>query len=135
MMARVLAETGPSTRILVADDDPIIRRLIEVNLGLEGFEVETASGGEDALTKARTGSPDLILLDVMMPNITGWEVARLLKEDQATAGIPIVFLSARTQEEDRKRGEELGVAAYVTKPFDPQELVDLVRRLAGGTRA
>jgi CheY-like chemotaxis protein len=128
-----LAGTGTSARILVADDDPIIRRLIEVNLGLEGFVVETASGGEDALAKAKQGSPDLILLDVMMPGITGWEVARLLKEDRSTAGIPVVFLSARTQEEDRRRGEALGVAAYVSKPFDPQELVDLVRRLARGT--
>jgi DNA-binding response OmpR family regulator len=125
-----LAGTGSFARILVADDDPIIRRLIEINLGLEGFEVVAATGGEDALTKARDGSPDLILLDVMMPGITGWEVARLLKEDDTTAGIPVVFLSARTQEEDRRRGEDLGVAAYVSKPFDPQELVDLVRRLA-----
>jgi DNA-binding response OmpR family regulator len=126
--------TSTSARILVADDDPIIRRLIEVNLGLEGFEVETASGGEDALAKAKQVSPDLILLDVMMPGIDGWEVARLLKEDHATAGIPVVFLSARTQEEDRQRGQELGVAAYVSKPFDPQELVELVRRLARGPR-
>jgi DNA-binding response OmpR family regulator len=125
-----LGETGQQRRILVADDDPVILRLIEVNLGLEGFEVETAGRGEDALARARDRSPDLILLDVMMPGMSGWEVARRLKEDAKTADIPVVFLSARTQEEDRRRGQELGVVAYVTKPFDPDDLVDTVRRLA-----
>jgi DNA-binding response OmpR family regulator len=66
----------------------------------------------------------------MMPGMSGWEVARRLKEDAKTADIPVVFLSARTQEEDRRRGRELGVVAYVTKPFDPDDLVDTVRRLA-----
>jgi DNA-binding response OmpR family regulator len=125
-----LGEPGQKRRILVADDDPVILRLIEVNLGLEGFEVVTAGRGEDALAKARDVSPDLILLDVMMPGMSGWEVARRLKEDGKTSDIPVVFLSARTQEEDRRRGQELGVVAYVTKPFDPDDLVDTVRRLA-----
>jgi DNA-binding response OmpR family regulator len=117
--------------VLVADDDPVILRLIEVNLGLEGFEVQTATRGEDALAKAKEGSPDVILLDVMMPGMTGWEVARQLKEDGETSLIPVVFLSARTQEEDRRRGVALGVAAYVSKPFDPIELVATIRNLAG----
>lgn len=118
-------------RVLVADDDPVILRLIEVNLGLEGFEVETAIGGEDAIAKARQVDPDVILLDVMMPGVTGWDVAARLRADGATAHIPVVFLSARTQEEDKRKGEELGVAAYVSKPFDPVELVETIRRLAG----
>ena len=118
-------------RVLVADDDPVILRLIEVNLALEGFEVETASGGEDVITKAGQVEPDVILLDVMMPGVTGWDVAARLKADGATAHIPLVFLSARTQEEDKRKGEELGVAAYVSKPFDPVELVATIRRLAG----
>ncbi len=117
-------------RVLVADDDPIIVRLLEVNLGLEGFAVETAVRGEDAVSRARELRPDVIILDVMMPGMNGYDVAQLLREEPQTADIPVVFLSARTQEEDRQRGEELGVAAYVTKPFDPAELVDLVRRLA-----
>jgi DNA-binding response OmpR family regulator len=117
-------------RILVADDDPVILRLLEVNLGLEGFEVETANRGEDAVERARQIQPDVVILDVMMPGMTGYDVAGRLKEDPSTAAIPIVFLSARTQEEDRVRGRELGVAAYVTKPFDPGELMDIVRRLA-----
>jgi DNA-binding response OmpR family regulator len=134
MMAPFLAATGATARILVADDDPIILRLLQVNLDLEGFTVDTAARGEDALTRAKESPPDVILLDVMMPGLTGWDVARQLREDSRTAGIPIVFLSARTQEEDLRRGEELGVAAYVTKPFDPGELVDLIHQLSNTTR-
>jgi DNA-binding response OmpR family regulator len=118
-------------KVLVADDDPVILRLIQVNLVLEGLEVETADRGEDALAKAKEVAPDVILLDVMMPGMTGWEVAQRLKEDGDTSHIPVVFLSARTQEEDRRKGEELGVAAYISKPFDPHELVETIRRLAG----
>jgi DNA-binding response OmpR family regulator len=134
MMAPPLAATGAPARILVADDDPIILRLLQVNLDLEGFAVDTAARGEDALARAKESPPDVILLDVMMPGLTGWDVARQLKEDARTAGIPIVFLSARTQEEDLRRGEELGVAAYVTKPFDPGELVALIHQLSNTTR-
>ena len=114
----------------MADDDPVILRLIEINLSLEGLEVETAGRGEDTIDKARTMKPDLILLDVMMPGMTGWECAERLKSDPETADIPIVFLSARTQEEDRRRGESLGVAAYVTKPFDPTQLIATIRQHA-----
>jgi DNA-binding response OmpR family regulator len=117
-------------RILVADDDPVILRLLEVNLGLEGFRVETAARGEDALEKARGSRPALIVLDVMMPGMNGWDVARRLKEQQETADLPVVLLSARTQVSDRRRGEEIGVDAYITKPFDPSELADTIRRLA-----
>ena len=118
-----------AARILVADDDPVIVRLLEVNFRLEGYQVETASHGEETIRKAREADPALILLDVMMPGVDGWEVCRRLKDDPATAGIPIVFLSARAQDEDRKRGLDLGVADYVTKPFDPGDLVALVARL------
>ncbi len=97
---------------------------------MEGFDVQTTARGQDVLPKARETDPDLILLDVMMPEMDGWEVVRRLKEDGKTARIPVVFLSARAQEEDRRRGRELGVAAYVSKPFDPSELVSLVGRLA-----
>ena len=113
----------------MVDDDPVILRLIEVNLDLEGFEVVTANRGEDAIAKAGSTSPDLILLDLMMPEMSGWELAERLQQDEVTAGIPIIFLSARTQDEDRRRGEELGVAGYVTKPFDPADLVATIRKL------
>ena len=118
-----------SARILVVDDDPVILRLIEVNLDLEGFEVVTSDRGEDAMEKAREMTPDLILLDLMMPEVSGWEIAERLQKDEKTKDIPLVFLSARTQDEDRRRGEELGVAGYVTKPFDPAELVSTIRKL------
>jgi DNA-binding response OmpR family regulator len=126
-----LAGTDAQVTVLAADDDPVILRLIEVNLALEGFEVATATRGEDVLAKAKEVGPDVILLDVMMPGMTGWDIARHLKEDGATSTIPVVFLSARTQDEDRRRGEELGVAAYVNKPFDPADLVGTIRRVAG----
>jgi DNA-binding response OmpR family regulator len=126
-----LAGTRAPIKVLAVDDDPVILRLIEVNLSLEGFEVALAAGGDDALAKAREVDPDVILLDVMMPGVTGWDVARRLKDDAATTATPLVFLSARTQEDDRRKGQELGVAAYVSKPFDPVELVDTIRRVAG----
>jgi CheY-like chemotaxis protein len=125
-----LTGTDAPITVLAVDDDAVILRLIEVNLSLEGFRVETAASGEDVLARAKQAAPQVILLDVMMPGMTGWDVARRLKDDGATLGIPIVFLSARTQEEDRRRGEELGVAAYVSKPFDPTELVETIRRVA-----
>lgn len=113
----------------MVDDDPVILRLIEVNLDLEGFDVVTANRGEDAIAKAGSTSPDLILLDLMMPEMSGWELAERLQKSEKTARIPIVFLSARTQDEDRRRGEELGVAGYITKPFDPADLVATIRKL------
>ena len=118
----------PPARILVADDDPVIVRLLQVNFRLEGYDVETAAHGEEAIQKARDLQPALILLDVMMPGVDGWECARRLKEDEATRDIPVFFLSARAQDEDRRKGLELGVTDYVTKPFDPGELVGLVQR-------
>jgi DNA-binding response OmpR family regulator len=118
----------------VADDDPVIVRLLHVNFRLEGYDVDTAAHGEEAITRARDGQPDLILLDVMMPGLDGWEVCRRLKEDPATSQIPVVFLSARAQEEDRLRGESLGVVEYVTKPFDPSDLVALIDKVLSETR-
>jgi DNA-binding response OmpR family regulator len=123
-----------STRILVADDDPVILRLLQVNFRLEGFKVETAAHGEEALRKAREFVPALILLDVMMPGLDGWEVCRQLKEDPSTSSIPVIFLSARAQDEDRRRGYALGVVEYVTKPFDPGLLVATVRRALTAAR-
>jgi CheY-like chemotaxis protein len=133
MIPSLLTGTSRPTRILVADDDPVILRLLQVNFNLEGYEVHTATRGEEALEKAREHLPDIILLDVMMPGVDGWEVCRRLKEDQATAAIPVIFLSARAQDQDRRRGYELGVVAYVTKPFDPGELIEVVQRSLSGT--
>lgn len=121
-------------KVLAVDDDAVIRQLLVVNLELEGYEVDTASDGEQAIERIRAGRPDAVLLDIMMPKFDGWEVCRQAKADPATASIPIIFLSARAQDLDVRRGLELGVAAYMTKPFDPLELMDVVRRVLAGER-
>ena len=118
-------------RVLVVDDDDVIRQLITVNLELEGFEVATAVDGQDCLDRVKDVRPDVITLDVMMPRLDGWEAASRLRADPATAGIKVVLLSARAQEADLERGSRIGVDAYLTKPFDPDELIEVVRRLAG----
>ncbi len=118
-------------RVLVVDDDDVIRQLITVNLELEGFDVMTAFDGQDCLDKVKKVMPDVITLDIMMPRLDGWEAASRLRADPATAGIKVVLLSARAQEADLQRGSRLGVDAYLTKPFDPDELIATVRRLAG----
>jgi CheY-like chemotaxis protein len=116
-------------RVLVVEDDDVIRQLITVNLELEGFEVMTAVDGQDALERVIADEPDVITLDVMMPRMDGWATAEKLREDPATAGIKIVLISARAQEADLQRGDQIGVDAYLTKPFDPDELIGVVRRL------
>jgi DNA-binding response OmpR family regulator len=114
-----------NARILVVDDDQVIQQLLKVNLELEGYAVEVASDGEEALALFDRFRPDLVLLDIMMPKLDGWEVARRLAG--TTGGPPpIVLLSARAQESDVQKGNDLGVAAYVTKPFDPIQLLHLV---------
>ena len=118
-------------RVLVVDDDDVIRQLITVNLELEGFEVATAVDGQDCLDRVKDVRPDVITLDIMMPRLDGWEAASRLRADPATAGIKVVLLSARAQEADHERGSRIGVDAYLTKPFDPDELIEVVRRLAG----
>ena len=115
--------------MLVVDDDDVIRQLITVNLELEGFDVVTAVDGQDALDKVKDAQPRVITLDVMMPRLDGWEAAARLRSDPETAHIKVILLSARAQEADLQRGERIGVDAYLTKPFDPDELIDLVRRL------
>ena len=113
--------------ILVVDDDPVIVKLLEINFRLEGFQAKTATGGRQAIDLIRETRPALVLLDLMMPGIDGWEVRRAMLEDPATADIPVIVVSARTQDEDRQQGYALGVTAYITKPFDPAELMDAVR--------
>jgi CheY-like chemotaxis protein len=118
-------------RVLVVDDDEVIRQLIAVNLQLEGFEVLTAVDGQDCLERVRDIAPDVITLDVMMPRLDGWVTAVKLRDDPLTRDIKVVMITARAQEHDIRRGHEIGVDAYVTKPFDPAELIRTVRDLAG----
>ena len=119
---------APAT-VLVVDDDPVILKLLEVNFEMEGFEVVGASDGAMGLERAREVLPDIVILDVMMPRMTGYEVAKALREDNGTAHIPIIFVTARAQSSDVERGIELGVDDYVTKPFDPLDLIARVNAL------
>jgi len=123
-------------RVLVVDDDRVIQQLLQVNLELEGYDVvATASDGREALDKIAELKPDLVILDVMMPKMDGLEVCRHLKADQATAGIPVILLSARAQDLDIREGLDIGANAYLTKPFDPVELLEVVGRLLSGAAA
>jgi CheY-like chemotaxis protein len=123
--------SGSLGRVLVVDDDDVIRQLITVNLELEGFEVETAGDGEDCLENVKGVAPDVVTLDIMMPRLDGWETATRLRQDPETSHLKVVLLSARAQEADIERGSRIGVDEYLTKPFDPDELIAVVRRLAG----
>jgi DNA-binding response OmpR family regulator len=120
---------GEVTRVLVIDDEAPIRLLCRVNLEADGMQVLEASDGPTGLEKARNEEPDVILLDVMMPGLDGWQVAEELLDDRRTSSIPIVFLTARAEVRDRARGLDLGGIDYVTKPFNPIELAPQVREL------
>ena len=117
------------TKVLVIDDEAPIRLLCRVNLEAEKMDVLEAPDGPTGLEKARQEQPDVVLLDVMMPGLDGWRVAEELLDDDRTASIPIVFLTARAELRDRARGLDLGGVDYVTKPFNPVELAPLVRDL------
>lgn len=113
-------------KILVVDDEPPIVRLMEFILARQGHEMLIAVNGEEALDKVRAHRPDLVLLDIMMPRIDGYEVARTLRADPATQHLPIIMLSAKAQEEDIQKGMDVGVNEYITKPFSPDQLVTVV---------
>jgi DNA-binding response OmpR family regulator len=118
-------------RILICDDDPVILRLLQVNLELEGFEVISAHNGEEALALATEHLPDLVILDIMMPRLDGYQTCEALKAQDSTKDIPVVFVSAKAQESDVEKGKSYGVADYLTKPFDPSELLEVVEKLTG----
>jgi two-component system, OmpR family, alkaline phosphatase synthesis response regulator PhoP len=117
------------TKVLVIDDEAPIRLLCRVNLEAEGMEVLEASDGPTGVERARGESPDVVLLDVMMPGLDGWRVAEQLLLDPRTDRIPIIFLTARAEFRDRARGLDIGGVDYVTKPFNPLDLAPLVRQL------
>jgi DNA-binding response OmpR family regulator len=119
------------TRVLVIDDESPIRLLCRVNLEAEGMTVLEAGDGSSGLEIARRERPDVILLDVMMPGLDGWRVAEQLLEDPTTVDIPVVFLTARADLRDRARGMDLGGIDYITKPFNPVELAQLMREVVG----
>src|SRR3978361_321958 len=117
------------TRVLVLADEGAVRRLCRVHPEAEGMQVIEAADGPAGLEQAREHTPDVVLLDVMMPGLDGWRVAEHLLEDERTNEIPIIFLTARAEFRDRARGLDIGGVDYVTKPFNPLELAPLVREL------
>ncbi|MDP3921660.1 MAG: response regulator [Candidatus Omnitrophota bacterium] len=118
-------------KILIVDDEPTILKLIASRLQAHGYETITASDGQEGLSRARADKPDLIILDVMMPKMDGYRVAKMLKLDDLYKGIPIIFLTAKVQEQDRETGRLTGAEAYLTKPCDPELLISKVTELIG----
>jgi len=110
-------------KILVVDDEADILHFLELVLAERGYEVATAAGGQQALSQARSQAPDLVLLDIMMPQMDGWEVLRLLRIDPRTATIPVAMISARTDAKDRVQGLQEGAVDYICKPFSLDELL------------
>jgi DNA-binding response OmpR family regulator len=116
--------------VLVVEDDPEINELVGAYVELAGYDYRAASDGSSALREARREHPALIVLDLMLPDVDGFEVCRRLKSEDETRRIPIVMLTALDREEHRRRGRECGAVAYLTKPFDPDHLLDAIRKNA-----
>ncbi len=116
-------------KVLVVDDEEYLLELVAVNLEPAGFEVIKAANGQEGLKKTITERPDLLVLDVRMPGLDGFEVCRQLKANPATKDIPVIFLSAYAQETDLKKGYSLGAEVYMKKPFDVEELVRTVKKI------
>jgi two-component system sensor histidine kinase/response regulator len=114
-------------KVLIVEDDPITLLAVKDRLEFEGLEVETAEDGEEGLSRARTGQPDCIVLDIMLPKLDGFRVCRLLKFDPKRRQIPVIMLTARSQESDKALGRESGANDYLVKPVDMDELVGKVR--------
>ena len=114
-------------KILVVDDEVDLVKTIQFSLELEGYKVLVSYNGEDALSQARKENPDLILLDIMLPKLDGYKVCRLLKFDEQYKHIPILMMTAKTQEKDKLMGKETGGNEYITKPFDMEELMEKIK--------
>ena len=118
-------------RILVVDDEIYIVHILDFSLGMEGYEVLTALDGEQAVEKARAEKPDLIVLDIMMPKLDGYETCKRLKADPETKDVPVILLSAKGRNVDQKVGFEVGADDYITKPFSPRKLVERINAILG----
>src|SRR2546430_2778795 len=119
----------PRARVLVVDDEADLVRILQFGLQGIGYQVETASDGQEALKKAREQKPDLILLDLMLPKLDGYKVCRMLKFDERYKSIPIVILSARTQEADREMARSTGADLFITKPYNLEEILQTIQNL------
>jgi two-component system alkaline phosphatase synthesis response regulator PhoP len=118
-------------KILVVDDEIYIVHILDFSLGMEGYEVVTALDGEQALAKVKTEEPDLIVLDIMMPKLDGYETCKILKSDPETRHIPVILLSAKGRNVDQKMGFQVGADDYITKPFSPRKLVERINLILG----
>ncbi len=116
-------------KILAVDDERHILRLVQINLEKAGYDVVTGSNGREAVEKVRSEHPDLVVMDVMMPEMDGFEALKQLKEDPATAEIPVIMLTAKAQDADVFHGWQSGADLYLTKPFNPMELLTFVKRI------
>lgn len=116
-------------RVMVVDDDPLLTRLVRINLELSDFEVEEVWDGSAAMRILEKNPPDLLILDIMMPRMDGWDILKLIREDPSLFELPIVILTARAQEEDALKGWEMGADDYITKPFSSLRLSDGVRNV------
>ena len=122
-----------SKTILLIDDEIDIRKLTKIVLEGAGYKVTTAFRGKRGIKKAKKGKIDLIILDVMMPDMDGYEVIKNLNQDKATKNIPVVFFSAKTQKKEIEKGLSLGARGYLTKPFDPEEFPQKIRKFISKT--
>jgi two-component system alkaline phosphatase synthesis response regulator PhoP len=122
-------------KILVVDDEIYIVHILDFSLGMEGYEVLTALDGEQALERAKTDQPDLIVLDIMMPKLDGYETCKMLKAEERTKHIPVILLSAKGRHTDQKVGYDVGADDYITKPFSPRKLVERINTLLGQLNA
>jgi phosphate regulon transcriptional regulator PhoB len=123
-----------ASRVLIVEDERDIRDLVVLHLQRDGYEVTSAGSGEEALARVRQSPPDLVVLDLMLPAMSGLEVCRRIRQEQATATLPIVMLTAKADEVDRVVGLELGADDYVVKPFSPKELLARVRAVLRRSR-
>ncbi len=119
------------TKVLLVDDEPSIVKMVGKRLEVAGFEVLVAMDGQDGLKKAQTEHPELIILDVMLPKLNGYEVCTMLKQDTRYQKIPIIMFTAKAQDKDEKLGLECGANAYMRKPFKAHELLEQIRTLLG----
>ena len=121
-------------KILVVDDEINITQILQFSIGAEGYEVITAQNGEEAIDKAKREQPDLIILDIMMPRIDGYEACRILKANPLTKNIPVVLLTAKGRDIDKRLGQEVGAIDYIVKPFSPNKLIDRIQKLLSCTK-
>ena len=133
MTARAGRGAGDAMRtVLVTEDNPLHMKIFKINLAFKGFRVLEAENGERGLALARSTHPDLILVDLSLPKLDGWGLIKQLQESPETAGIPVIVISARQPADEREAARGLKVTAYITKPFDPEALMELADRILSG---